>query len=146
MRCVTRMMRRHRKSGSIYPRTKSVHLHDERDRHLIEEAMYFKQLKFNSVTGLRSLTQQEIHEHLQEKYPNLTFYKTKQLLKRATALLEESHLHLHHQPGERVEFDWGTLRIKIEQKMTTVQFAVFTFPYSQYKRIYAMPNQKVNLS
>lgn len=29
VRCVTRMMRWHRESGSIYPRTKSVHLHDE---------------------------------------------------------------------------------------------------------------------
>ncbi|CEA01900.1 Integrase core domain protein [Metalysinibacillus saudimassiliensis] len=142
VRCVTRMVKRHRESGSIYPRTKSINLHDAYDRQLIEEAMYYKQLKFDSATGLRSLTQQEIHEHLQTKQSNLTFYKTKQLLKRATALLAESHLHMHHRPGERVEFDWGTLRIKIAQTMTTVHFAVFTFPYSQYKCIYAMPNQK----
>ena len=81
VRCVTRMMKQHRESGSIYPRTKSVHLHDERDRHLIQETMYYKQLKFNSVTGRRSLTQREIHEHLRNKHPDLSFYKTKQLLK-----------------------------------------------------------------
>jgi len=50
--------------------------------------------------------------------------------------LKESYLDIFHEPGQTVQFDWGTKRILIKGKNQTVCFAVFAFPYSNYRFIH----------
>ena len=51
--------------------------------------------------------------------------------------LKESYLDIFHEAGQMVQFDWGTEQIKINNRNRTICFAVFAFPYSNYRYVYA---------
>ena len=73
---------------------------------------------------------------------SISFTKVKELIKLGNNIIKESHLHIIHIPGEAVEFDWGTIHIQIGDKKETtkISLAVFSFPYSNYKKAYLLNN------
>lgn len=68
--------------------------------------------------------------------------KVKELIRLGKNTIKESYLNIHHLPGQSMEFDWGTVNLQIgdEYKATRVSFAVFSFPYSNYKKAYVLPD------
>ncbi|OIJ14265.1 hypothetical protein BKP37_08800 [Anaerobacillus alkalilacustris] len=56
--------------------------------------------------------------------------------------LKESYLDIFHEPGQMVQFDWGTKRLKINGFYRTVCFAVFALPFSNHRFIHV--TEKMN--
>ena len=46
---------------------------------------------------------------------------------------KESFIKQVYQPGEKCEFDWGEVKIKIEGILQTFNLAVFTTSFSNYR-------------
>jgi len=46
---------------------------------------------------------------------------------------KEAFIRQQYQPAESCEFDWGEIKIYIKDKLTTLQLAVFTSAYSNYR-------------
>jgi transposase len=62
--------------------------------------------------------------------------KAKEWIRLERNRLKESYLDIFHEAGHMVQFDWGTKKIKINGRNRTVCFAVFAFPYSNYRYVY----------
>ena len=65
------------------------------------------------------MSQKEIHLLVLAKGYNLSFLKTKELIRYGKNMLAESHLTLFHAPGDAVEFDWGTICLHINDPVKT---------------------------
>lgn len=87
-----------------------------------------------------ALTNKEIFQILRTMEFPITQTKTNDLAKSCRKILKNNYLHIHHIPGEKVEFDWGSINLHIndEKNTTRVYLAVFSFPYSNYKKIYVL--------
>ena len=87
--------------------------------------------------GLRKqlLKKCDIHEQLNAQgfdigYTTVCNYiKTKMCVPKT----QEAFIRQQYQPGESCEFDWGEIKLYIKGKLTTLQLAVFTGAYSNYR-------------
>ncbi|MBT2641742.1 IS21 family transposase [Bacillus sp. ISL-41] len=87
-------------------------------------------------TKRNRFTVEQVHEKLIDDGFSITKSKTKEWLRQERNRLKESYLDIFHEPGQMVQFDWGTKKIKINGKNRTVCFGVFAFPYSNYRYVY----------
>lgn len=87
-----------------------------------------------------SLTNKEIFQILRTMEFSISQTKTNDLARAGRRILKNNYLHIHHLPGDKVEFDWGSIDLHIgnKKKTTRVYLAVFSFPYSNYKKIYVL--------
>lgn len=134
--------KRFKKTGSPYPSLNQRPIYDpmiQEVQNFINEALCMRRASHN-IHKRKNLTQKEIHLLVLAKGYNLSFLKTKELIRYGKNMLAESHLTLFHAPGEAVEFDWGTIYLHINDpvKATRIALAIFSFPYSNYKKAYAM--------
>lgn len=53
--------------------------------------------------------------------------------KQSVSQVKEAFIRQQYQPGESCEFDWGEIKIYINDELTTFQLAVFTGAYSNYR-------------
>src|SRR5690625_7910845 len=55
-----------------------------------------------------------------------------------TSKTQEVFIRRHAESGYEVEFDWGEIKLEIDQKLRVYYLAIFTLPYSNYRfaRIY----------
>ncbi|GGM31817.1 hypothetical protein GCM10011351_17540 [Paraliobacillus quinghaiensis] len=141
---VTNLIKRLRETGSIFPSTTKQSIYDPVIKEIQEHIIYFLRLR-RSTYNLRhkiKLSNKEIYLLLLAKGYNISFTKVKELIKLGKNVIKESYLNIVHLPGEAVEFDWGTIRVQIgdNPKATKVSLAVFSFPYSNYKMAYVLPN------
>ena len=87
-------------------------------------------------TKKNRFTVEQVHEKLIDDGFSITKSKTKEWLRQERNRLKESYLDIFHEPGQMVQFDWGTKKMKINGRNRTVCFAVFAFPYSNYRYVY----------
>ena len=88
-------------------------------------------------SGLRKqmLKKYDIYEHLKQQGVDIGYttvcnyirFKTK------TKHNTEAFIRQTYEPGKECEFDWGEIKLKINGKLTTLQLAVFTASYSNYR-------------
>lgn len=140
---ITDMIKRLRKTGSIFPSKTRKSIYDPIIKEIqdyIIELLRMKRLTCNS--SRKTLSTQEIFLLVLKKGYNISFTKVKELIRFGKNTIKESYLNIHHLPGQSVEFDWGTMNLQIgdEYKATRVSFAVFSFPYSNYKKAYVLPD------
>ena len=109
---VTALIERLRQTGSIFPST--------------------------SRKSKYSLIIKEIHALLLAENYDITFSKTRELIKYGKNYLKENYLHIDHIPGDKVEFDWGTITVQFneDENSTRLSLAVFTLPYSNFRKVY----------
>ncbi|MDD3050915.1 MAG: hypothetical protein PHR06_07175 [Candidatus Cloacimonetes bacterium] len=134
--------KRFKKTGSPYPSLNQRPIYDpmiQEVQNFINEALCMQRVSHN-IYKRKKLTQKKIHLLVLAKGYNLSFLKTKELIRYGKNMLAESHLNLFHAPGEAVEFDWGTICLHINDPVKTrrIALAIFSFPYSNYKKAYAM--------
>ncbi|MBT2641744.1 transposase [Bacillus sp. ISL-41] len=83
-----------------------------------------------------NFTNEQLHEKLFDDGYRISFSKAKEWIRLERNRLKESYLDIFHEPGQMVQFDWGTKRIIINGMNRTVCFAVFALPYSNYRYVY----------
>lgn len=140
---VTNMMKRLTKTGSIHPLQKRASIYDPVINEIQELILGYLQIKKMSVTGKKTvgLKAAEIHLLLSEQGYVINKNKVQEIIARARRVLKESHLSIVHPPGKTVQFDWGTMNIQIGKgKARRISLAVFSFPYSNYRKAYVLPN------
>lgn len=87
-------------------------------------------------TKRNRFTVDQLQEKLLEDGFPIKKSKTKEWIRLERNRLKESYLDIFHEAGQMVQFDWGTKKIKINGRNRTVCFAVFAFPYSNYRYVY----------
>ena len=87
--------------------------------------------------GLRKqvMKKKDIYEHLQEQgfdigYTTICNYIRE---KENASSSKEAYIRQEYQPGESCEFDWGEIKLKIQDRPIRLQLAVFTSTYSNYR-------------
>ena len=141
---VTDLIKRLRNTGSIFPSSSKKSIYDPVIKEIQEQIVHYLRLK-RSTYNIRhkiKLTNREIYLLLLAKGYIISFTKVKELIKLGKNIIKESYLNIIHLPGEAVEFDWGTMNIQIGDKKETtkISLAVFSFPYSNYKKAYVLNN------
>jgi len=140
---VTDLVKRLSKTGNILPLQKRASIYDPVINEIQEHILGYLQIKKMSVTGrkTKSLKSDEIFLLLLAQGYNITKGKAFDLIARGRKVLKESHLSIVHVPGRAVQFDWGTMNIQIGKgKARRISLAVFSFPYSNYRKAYVLPN------
>lgn len=87
-------------------------------------------------TKRNRFTVDQLHEKLIADGFSIKKAKAKEWIRMERNRLKESYLDIFHEAGQMVQFDWGTKKIKINGRNRTVCFAVFAFPYSNYRYVY----------
>jgi hypothetical protein len=141
---VTNLIKRLKDTGSIFPSTSKQSIYDPVIKEIQDHIVYFLRLR-RTTYNIRhkiKLTNREIYLLLLAKGYNISFTKVKELIKLGKNIIKESYLNIVHLPGDAVEFDWGSIRVQIGDKPTATKFslAVFSFPYSNFKKVYVLPN------
>lgn len=140
---VTDLIKRLRSTGTIFPSNTKKSFYDPIIKEIQENIIELLRMKRRTCNSRRkTLTNQEIYLLLLKKGYNISFTKVKELIRFGKNIIKESYLNIHHLPGESVEFDWGTMNLQIgaENKTTRVCFAIFSFPYSNFKKVYVLPD------
>lgn len=140
---VTDLVNRLVNTGSIFPLQNRVSIYDPVINDIQEHILGYLQIKKMSVTGKKTvgLKNDEIYLLLLAQGYNISKSKAYELITRGRKLLKESYLSIVHVPGRAVEFDWGTMNIQIGKgKIRRITLAVFSFPYSNYRKAYVLPN------
>ncbi|NBG89521.1 IS21 family transposase [Isachenkonia alkalipeptolytica] len=89
----------------------------------------------------KRLSSKEIYHILNKETFKISLNKTRELFSYIKNQGEQAYLHIHHPPGEYVEFDYGQLRLPFPHEDRIVYFAVFTFPYSNFDFCYVSLKQ-----
>ncbi|MBT2641717.1 IS21 family transposase [Bacillus sp. ISL-41] len=87
-------------------------------------------------TKRNKFTVDQLHEKLLDDGFPIKKTKAKEWIRLERNRLKESYLDIFHEAGHMVQFDWGTKKIKINGRSRTVCFAVFAFPYSNYRYVH----------
>lgn len=90
------------------------------------------------------LTGEDIYEELVDNHNykgsvEAVRYHIRKMVNKA----KETYIKLSLNPGEKAEFDWGTLEIYINDVLFKFKLAVFTLPYSNYRFAYIYQNEKM---
>ena len=93
--------------------------------------------KHKKEQGLRKqmLKKKDILEELHRQsfdigYTTVCNYIT---TKTRQSILAEAFIRQNYKPGESCEFDWGEVKLKIDDRLTKLQLAVFTSAYSNHR-------------
>ena len=137
---VSAVIDRLKSTGSIFPSTSRESKYSTVIREIQDKVIYYLQLRRNTYNKFKKLklTNKEIHTLLLADNYDIKFSKTKELIKYGKNYLKENYLHIEHIPGDKVEFDWGTITIQFggNQHSTRLSLAIFTLPYSNYRKVY----------
>ncbi|MFD2679261.1 hypothetical protein [Bacillus seohaeanensis] len=141
---ITDLIKRLRNTGSIFPSTTKKSIYDPIIKEIQEHVVQLLRMR-RSTYNLRhkiKLTNTEIYLLILAKGYKISFTKVKELIKFGKNIIKEGYLNIIHLPGDAVEFDWGTLQLQIEdeENATRVSLAVFSFPYSNFRKAYVLPN------
>lgn len=137
---VSHMIKRLKTTGSIYPSISKKSIYDPFIKEIQERIFYYLSLRkttYNKFHKIK-LKNDEIYLLLLSEGYNISKTKTNELIRLCENTLKDNFLNIVHLPGEEIQFDWGTINIQIGDKIksTKVWLAVFTFPYSNYRKSY----------
>lgn len=98
------------------------------------------------ATHKQQLSCQQIYEILNHEGIDIGLTTVTNFI-RQQRLKKEVFIRQDYELGERVEFDFGEVKLMVQGKVTTYTIAVFAAPASQYRwaRLYQSQNQKVFL-
>lgn len=140
---VTNSIKRFSTTGNTKPLKRRASIYDPVINQIQDQILGYLQVKKMSVTGKNTvgLKNDEINFLLLKHGYTITKGKVNELIARGRRLLNDSHLSIVHAPGKAVQFDWGTMNIQIGNgKARRISLAVFSFPYSNYRKAYVLPN------
>jgi transposase len=133
-------IKRLKTTGTIFPAINRKSKYDPIIQEVREKIQYFLQLQRTTYNKRHkiNLKNEDIYRLLNSDGYNISRCKANELIRLEKNALRENYLHIVHPPGETVEFDWGQLKIQIGDNphSTNVSFAVFTLPYSNYRKVY----------
>ena len=122
------------------PRTKPV-----ATEKLIKRVQFFlDENKRKRLTGLskQQKKKKDIYETLVEEGFNVSYTTVLRIANKLEATAHEAYIRQEYVPGNVVEFDWGTVKIRINGgAIREYQMAVFTAPYSNLRWAKLFPKQ-----
>ncbi|HLR41769.1 MAG TPA: IS21 family transposase [Pseudogracilibacillus sp.] len=80
----------------------------------------------------------DMHEKLLDEGHRISYTTVRNFVNSETSKVKEVFIRRHAEAGYEVEFDWGEIKLEIDQKLKAYYLAIFTLPYSNYRfaRIY----------
>lgn len=80
----------------------------------------------------------DMHEKLLDEGHIISYTTVRNFINSETSKVREVFIRRHAEAGYEVEFDWGEIKLEIDQKLKVYYLAIFTLPYSNYRfaRIY----------
>jgi transposase len=87
-------------------------------------------------------TVNQLYDFLVQEGYEITKSKVRQWIKLERNRLKDSFLDIFYEPGQMVQFDWGSKKIKISGINKIVYFAVFALPFSNYRYVHV--TEKMN--
>src|SRR5690625_2970735 len=80
----------------------------------------------------------DMHEKLLDDGHRISYTTIRNFVNKEISTTKEVFIRRHAVAGYEVEFDWGEIKLEIDQKLKTYNLAIFTLPYSNYRfaRIY----------
>lgn len=109
----------------------------------MEELIHLEEIKSKKL-GLhkQSLTAKHVHELLLEEGFSISYRTTAHYWSKLKKKSPESYIRQAYNLGERVEFDFGEVKLEIKGVVQTYHLAVFAAPASDYFWAYLYTNQK----
>jgi len=94
--------------------------------------------------GLHKQTKKviDIHEALQLEGFKIGYTTVLNTVNEIARKAKEAYIKGAYQPGEICEFDWGEVKVLVNGKRRTLQLAVFTSAYGNYRMAYLFTKQK----
>lgn len=132
------LIKRFNKTGSIFPSLNRASIYDpiiDELRERINLYLLSKRRTYNSWKK-KNLSSEEIYELIRADGYQISKTKFKDLLRYEKNSIKESYLNIIHLPGEKVQFDWGKITITINDTDKRLFIAVFTLPFSNYRKAY----------
>lgn len=118
----------------------TVHLNkkDKRSRYNPMEEQTRKRIRFYLALEKRktNYTVEQIYSFLIEEGFEISKSNTREWLRLERNRLKESYLDIHYEPGNMVQFDWGSKKISLYGRSQVVYFAVFALPFSNYRFVH----------
>lgn len=80
----------------------------------------------------------DMHEKLLDEGHEISYTTVRNFVNKETSKAKEVFIRRHAEAGYEVEFDWGEIKLEVDQKLKVYYLAIFTLPYSNYRfaRIY----------
>ena len=94
--------------------------------------------------GLHKQTKKiiDIHEVLEQEGFNISYTTVRNKINEIARKAKEAYIKGSYLPGGVCEFDWGEVKIVINGKRRTLQLAVFTSAFGNYRMAYLFTKQK----
>ncbi|WP_066127234.1 IS21 family transposase [Globicatella sanguinis] len=85
----------------------------------------------------------DMHEKLLDRGYSISYTTVRNFINEEVTKTKEVFIRRHAEPGYEVEFDWGEIKLFIDDKLKTFSLAVFTLAHSNYRfaRIYQSESQ-----
>ena len=84
----------------------------------------------------------DIHTCLESEGYDISYGTVLRTIKSLVHTQKEAFIKAEHQPGQVCEFDWGEVKLIIDGQKRTLQMAVFTSAYSNFRMAYLFTKQK----
>jgi len=112
-------------------RSKTVLTHDIEEE--INSCLKKNKEKINNGMRKQIMKKIDIFNYLQEKSYLISYPTVCNYIRNTEKQGKESFIKQLYHPGEICEFDWGEVKIYIDGKLQTLNMAVFTSAYSNYR-------------
>jgi hypothetical protein len=84
----------------------------------------------------------DIHTCLESEGYDISYGTVLRTIKSLVHTQKEAFIKAEHQPGQVCEFDWGESKAHYRRSKRTLQMAVFTSAYSNFRMAYLFTKQK----
>lgn len=84
----------------------------------------------------------DIHQALLTQGHDIGYTTVRNFINTVTNSGKEAFIRIHYEPADVLEFDWGEVKVYIAGSLTTLQMAVFTSAYSNYRFAVVFRQQK----
>ena len=96
------------------------------------------QWKKDHYMSKQQMKMTDMHDKLLDEGHKISYTTVRNFVNNETSKTREVFIRRHAESGYEVEFDWGEIKLEIDQKLRVYYLAIFTLPYSNYRfaRIY----------
>ena len=113
----------------------------EQIKAIIREFIQANERKVNNRMRKQCMCATDMHEELVNRGFDIGYTTVCQFVKTETHRRTEKFIKQHHAPGKSAEFDWGHCKLFIGGKLTKLNLAVFSLPYSNRRWSYLFDRQ-----
>ena len=86
----------------------------------------------------------DIFEHLQSEGFDIGYTSVCNFVRNQKQRSREKFIKQHYLPGSLVEFDWGTVKLKLNGSLQKLKIAIFTLAYSNHRFAMLFENEQMN--